>query len=262
MQITDEQLNIIYDQISNGISTRNKILDELSKDDDLLKNVLNLHRNEKDEIYIAEKLQTSVEMVREKIKTVEQLSKKIDAVLAEKYNTDYKRSKSESTKKEEQKMHVKTKKSLYQKQIKEFLGRYREAKDKGQLDKLNLQENARKFEAKLNYIGDRISFRLYLADMYLYIGNVKKVREILSGYDFDTLTEMEKRQYKNIEDGIITQENKAIIGKLCEKGLDYQGILNECEKVPTGNRIYLKPKVIKEYMTEYLNKKSKEEKER
>lgn len=265
MEIREEQLNIIYELVSRGIASRNLILDELAEKDELFKNVLNLRRAEKDEIEIAKQLQISVEDTRSIIENIEQVSQKIDGVIAVKHNKDHERNKSDKFKNEAHKMQAKTRKSLYQKQIKEFLSRYMLAKDNGTLDKMNLAENVKKFEAKLNYIGERVSYKLYLAEMYLYLEKFNKVREILSWYELENLTDMEKRQYKNIEKDIIIQENKKLIQRLCDKGKSYQEILDECEKVGTGNRIYLKPKFIKETMNDYLNKedkKDKDEKER
>ncbi len=152
---------------------------------------------------------------------------------------------------EEEKMHARTRKSLYSRQVKQFLSVYTKARKNGDLSKMCLEENADKFAQKIEYLGDRLSYKLFLAEMYSFIGRFKEAREILSWYDKEDLTISERKQYENIEKGILIEENKRMIRRLCERGKNFQEILNECEKVGTCNRVLMDFKFIKEVMNQY-----------
>lgn len=168
--------------------------------------------------------------------------------------------KDQANKCDAEKMSARTRKSLYSKQIKQFLGMYVKAREEGNLSKMNLEENAEKFAKKIEYLGERLSYKLYLAEMYSYIGKFNKARDILSMYDKSDLTNLEKKQYEKIENGIINHENEAIIRRLCERGKNFQEIMQECERVSTSNRVMMTPKYIKSIINQY--NKEQEENER
>ena len=87
-------------------------------------------------------------------------------------------------------------------------------------------------------------------------------KHILSWYDKDDLTDMERKHYENIEKGIIIEENKKLIKRLCEKGKNYEEILSECERVGTSNRVMMNSKFIRDVMDEYKQEKIKQEQEK
>ena len=67
MELTQEQLNVIYELISKGEANRNKILDKVVENDIILKRILDLYKNKKSQIEIAKELNTDVNSVQEKI---------------------------------------------------------------------------------------------------------------------------------------------------------------------------------------------------
>ena len=255
MELTKKQLDIIYEQVSSGVLSRNVILAKAIDEDFFLKESYKMCKAGKDEIDIAEKLCISVEKAREQIEILDLLSKTIDSNISKKHMQDFERNRKIIYKDQADKMHVKTKRSLYNKQVKQFLSLYIEAKKEGNLKKMRLEENASKFAAKIEFLSDRVSYKFYLAEMYTYIGQISKARDILSEYEKDQLTKIEKQQYDNIEKEIIAQENKKTIKRMCERGKTYAEIREECERVSTGNRVHLTPQFIKDVIAEYNQEK-------
>ena len=263
MELAQEHLNVIYDLISKGEANRNKILDKVVENDNNLKTILDLYRNMKSDIEIAKELDTDVNSVQEKKNLIDEINKKIDSVYSEKHVKDSARNKQKEKYNETKgkQMQVRTRRQVYQKQVKEFLSKYVAAKESGNLKNMNLTENVEKFAQKISFLGERVSYRLFLAEMYSEIGKFMDAREILSFYDKSELTDLEKHQYENIEKQIIVQENRAKIRKWCLQGKNYEDISKECERIGTENRVLITPQFIKSVINEY-NKEQKEEKER
>ena len=263
MELTQEQLNVIYELISKGEANRNKILDKVVENDIILKRILDLYKNKKSQIEIAKELNTDVNSVQEKIYLIDTINKKIDSVYSEKHVKDCARNKQKDKYNEtkEKQMQVRTRRQVYQKQVKEFLSKYVAAKESGNLKNMNLPENVEKFAKKISFLGERVSYRLFLAEMYSEIGKFMDAREILAYYDKSELTDLEKHQYENIEKQIIIQENRAKIRKWYAQGMNYEDISKECERIGTENRVLINHKFIKSVINEY-NKELKEEIER
>lgn len=139
--------------------------------------------------------------------------------------------------------------------IREQLKEYKLAYKNGRISKELSKKNLNRLIRKIEYLGNSIPDKLFLATVLADLERYKDAEDILSEYENETLDLYERSLYKNTKQNVIYKRNVSFISSLYYSGKSFEEIMNIAERENSEYRIGLTIPFIRNVINQCKNKK-------